>query len=378
MATVKPYDTARGRRYRVRYRKPDGSQTDKRGFATKREAELYAASVTVTKASGDYIDPSAGRATVGVLGERWLASRAHLKPSSRAVYESAWRLHVEPRWGGVTVSNIDHSDVQDWIIELGRGDPSARPEPIKPKSPTLVRRCHDILAGILDVAVKDKKISTNRARGVTLPRKVRREHTYLSHPEVERIIRASGTNGRMIAVLAYTGLRWGELSALRAKDIDLSRRRINVARNAVYVSGKVVVGTPKTHEKRAVPFPAFLVPVLQQAVNGKGRDDLVFTGPDGSYVLTPTMRENSWWDKALAQAELPTTMTIHGLRHTAASLAISAGANVKAVQKMLGHASAAMTLDTYADLFDDDLDAVAVRLDEAAAATVGKMWADQT
>ena len=59
-------------------------------------------------------------------------------------------------------------------------------------------------------------------------------------------------------------------------------------------------------------------------------------------------------------------VTPHDLRHTAASLAISAGANVKAVQRMLGHASAAMTLDTYADLFDDDLDAVSAALDEAA------------
>jgi integrase len=62
-------------------------------------------------------------------------------------------------------------------------------------------------------------------------------------------------------------------------------------------------------------------------------------------------------------------LTLHDLRHTAASLAISAGANVKAVQRMLGHASAAMTLDTYADLFDDDLDAVAMALDEAKLAS---------
>ena len=66
-------------------------------------------------------------------------------------------------------------------------------------------------------------------------------------------------------------------------------------------------------------------------------------------------------------------ITAHALRHTAASLAISAGANVKVVQRMLGHASAAMTLDVYADLFDDDLTGVADRLDE----TVGKMWADE-
>ncbi len=69
-------------------------------------------------------------------------------------------------------------------------------------------------------------------------------------------------------------------------------------------------------------------------------------------------------------------MTPHGLRHTAASLAVSAGANVKAVQRMLGHASAAMTLDVYADLFEDDLDVVAGRLDNGLAQTVvGKMWA---
>lgn len=77
----------------------------------------------------------------------------------------------------------------------------------------------------------------------------------------------------------------------------------------------------------------------------------------------------------LEVAKLP-RLTPHDLRHTAASLAVSAGANVKAVQKMLGHASAAMTLDVYADLFDDDLDAVAVALDHAASlASVGKMWA---
>ncbi len=70
-------------------------------------------------------------------------------------------------------------------------------------------------------------------------------------------------------------------------------------------------------------------------------------------------------------------MTLHDLRHTAASMSISAGANVKAVQRMLGHASAAMTLDIYADLFDDDLNAVSDRLDEAyERSSVGKVWAN--
>ena len=90
----------------------------------------------------------------------------------------------------------------------------------------------------------------------------------------------------------------------------------------------------------------------------------------------PTIKPWSWFDRALKSASLP-EMTIHDLRHTAASLAISAGANVKAVQKMLGHASAAMTLDTYADLFDDDLNTVAVRLNEAAiSSNVVRMWSE--
>jgi integrase len=82
-----------------------------------------------------------------------------------------------------------------------------------------------------------------------------------------------------------------------------------------------------------------------------------------------------WFNKAVEASGLPRT-TPHDLRHTAASLAVSAGANVKAIQKMLGHASAAMTLDIYADLFDDDLEAVAVALDHARLReSVGKMWA---
>jgi integrase len=101
---------------------------------------------------------------------------------------------------------------------------------------------------------------------------------------------------------------------------------------------------------------------------GKPRDSLVF-GSGLDYIPTPTQGDG-WFAgarkrSAEADPDFPLRLTLHDLRHTAASLAISAGANVKAVQRMLGHASAAMTLDTYADLFDDDLDAVAAALDRA-------------
>jgi hypothetical protein len=85
---------------------------------------------------------------------------------------------------------------------------------------------------------------------------------------------------------------------------------------------------------------------------------------------------SGWFTKAVAKSGVVPRITPHDLRHAAASLAVSAGANVKAVQKMLGHASAAMTLDTYSDLFDDDLEAVATALDRARSReSVGKVWA---
>src|SRR6476620_8309766 len=101
MGSVTPYETANGRRYRVRYRKPDRTQTDKRGFRTKRDAELFLASVEVSKARGEFIDATASKALIGPLGEAWLARQTHLKPSAYRPLESAWRIHVLPAWGSV-------------------------------------------------------------------------------------------------------------------------------------------------------------------------------------------------------------------------------------------------------------------------------------
>jgi integrase len=109
-----------------------------------------------------------------------------------------------------------------------------------------------------------------------------------------------------------------------------------------------------------------LIDELVDQVTGKRRDDLVFTTASGAPLRNRNARR-AWFDAAAAAIGEP-GLTPHELRHTAASLAVGAGANVKAVQAMLGHASAAMTLDTYADLFDDDLDAVADRLDAVVRA----------
>lgn len=167
--------------------------------------------------------------------------------------------------------------------------------------------------------------------------------------------------------LAYTGLRWGELAALRVQDFDMLRRRVNVSRSVTEYNG-LLWSTPKSWERRSVPFPAALADELAALMVGKGRDGLVFTTGRGDVLRVSNYRR---WVFAAAVAKCQKadesfpTITPHDLRHTAASLAVSAGANVKAVQRMLGHARASMTLDVYADLFDDDLDNVAEHLDAA-------------
>jgi integrase len=374
LATVEPYETVDGRRYRVRYRKPDKSQTSRRGFKTKREAELYLANVEVHKASGTFIDPSHALVTVGELGTIWILSQTHLKPSSEAVVESAWRLHVRPYWGRVPVGEVRHSDIQSWVSDLA----SNTRKRVKPLSGSSVHRAYGVLASVLEVAVRDRRLAVNPAKGVGLPRRVARPHRYLSHEQVHMLAEASEGHGTLIRLLSYTGLRWGEVTALTVKDVDVATRRIRVSRNAVLVNGKVIVGTPKTHKQRVVPFPALLDGSIERLRGGRDDDSLLFTGPTGGFLRTPTVQDRSWLDRALKSASLP-EMTIHDLRHTAASLAISAGANVKAVQKMLGHASAAMTLDTYADLFDDDLNAVGARLNDAALASKSiQSWVEES
>jgi integrase len=155
------------------------------------------------------------------------------------------------------------------------------------------------------------------------------------------------------------------------------RRRLMIEENAVQLGSVIHVGTPKNHKKRTVPFPRFLAKQLAHQCEGKGRDDLVFPDEHGHYPRAARVHEDnmSWFADAIKRAGVP-RITPHDLRHSAASFAVSAGANVKMVQKMLGHSSAAMTLDTYADLFDGDLDSVSDALDNAASlASVGKVWA---
>lgn len=366
MSTVGSYETKAGRRWRVRHRTPDGRQTDKRGFATKRDARAFAALIEVQKASGEYVSRSAGLATVGELASPWLEKkRQSSAPSHYRMLESAWRTHVRADWGSQVIADITVLDVEVWISRLAAAGCGA----------TTVRRAHSVLSGILNDAVKARRLAANPVVGVeNLPRRAQRRHVYLSAPEVHALAALARQHRVLVLVLAFCGLRWGEAIALRVGDVDFVRRRIMISANAVQLGSDHYLGPTKDRRSRSVPVPGFVLEDLAHVSANKREDDLIFPAADGGFLPRPRSVDG-WFAAALRRANLP-AITVHDLRHTCASLAVSAGANVLALQRMLGHGSAKVTLDVYADLFDADLDHVATHLHTAyAPEKVGNSWA---
>ncbi len=355
MGTVKAYQTkTRGRLYEVWYTKPDGARGHDRGFKLKRDAEAHLATVEVSKLKGAYVNRTDAKVTITELGVQWLEQhRPKITPSSYHSVESAWRIHVKPKWGSYAVGAITKRDVQAWLNELG-----------EKRSHTTVARVRDLLAGILDHAVEDNRITKNPARDLTIRKKPVPDEVFLSHAQVEALAGTS-RHADLVLFLAYTGLRWGEVTALRVRNVDPKARRVNVREAVAEVNGKAVLGSVKSHEKRTVAYPDFLDAAVEAVCKGKGQEDRLWNSEEGGY-LRPGNAASGWFARAVKRSqEADNTfrrVTPHDLRHTAASLAISAGANVKVVQRMLGHKSAKVTLDTYAALFPDDLDNVVVAL----------------
>ena len=250
---------------------------------------------------------------------------------------------------------MTHGDVQAWLSELSdRGLAGAS-----------VRKAQGVLSGVLGLAVRDRRLAVNPALGVALPAMQEKRRRYLGAEQLEALAEAARPGRVAVLVLDYCGLRWSELAALRVRHFDLLRRRILVEEAVTEVDGaRLVWGTPKTHGRRSVPLPRFLVDELARTVVNRPADELAFPSPQGAVLRNRNARSARF--DAAARAIGEPGLTPHELRHTAASLAIKAGADVKAVQRMLGHASAAMTLDVYAGLFADDLEDVAERLDAAA------------
>jgi integrase len=222
-----------------------------RNFRTRTEAQRWLDEQTASMVRGDWRDPRSGRIIVGDLAETWYATKASLKPSSQLAYRSLLDAWVLPRWGTTEVRRLEHGTIAAWTAEVA-GQTSA----------STTRKAVGVLRGVLELAVRDRRISTNPAIGVTLPRLPISDQRFLDPRELDALSSAMRTERDRVLtlLLGWTGLRFGEAAALRVDGVDTLRRRLRIAAAATEVRGRIVMGTPKTHAARSVALPGFLAP----------------------------------------------------------------------------------------------------------------------
>jgi integrase len=224
----------------------------------------------------------------------------------------------------------------------------------------------------MGAAVEAGAIKANPCDGVRIARSEPQEMHFLTMDELLRLANAMKRPeyGLLVRFAGLTGLRAGEIGALRVGRLDLLRRRVEVLETVSEVTGYgLVYGPPKTYERRSVPVPPALADELGALLLGRGHDKeaFVFTARDGG-----PLRHNNFMTRhfkpALEPAGLPVTFRFHDLRHTCAALLINADppAHPLAVMKRLGHSSITVTYNTYGHLFP--------ALDEALTASVDRAY----
>ena len=195
--SIRRRETKAGVRYDVQWRLPDRSKR-KKTFSTERAAKRFEAQLVTSSATGESVDPRGGRTDLESVYRSWIASRPDLSAKVRRGYEDNWRLRIEPRFGNWPIARLDHESIQLWVNEMSASG----------LSPRTVRWTHTVLKMTLDYAVADGRlIAKNPATRTKFPPMRRTTHIYLTAREV---------------VLAYTGLRFGELTGLDVEDVDLA------------------------------------------------------------------------------------------------------------------------------------------------------------
>lgn len=216
----------------------------------------------------------------------------------------------------------------------------------------------------LDRAVDEGQlIGKNPASRTKFPPMRPTTHIYLTAAEVTALAQICGAQGDVVLILAYSGLRFGELIGLNVEDIDLGARRIRVRRSMTQVGGKLVEGNPKSVAGyRSVPIPERLMPALKARLDARPPGAPAIASPRGSRLSLENWKRAVNWRKSVTAIRRD-KLRVHDLRHTYASLSRRAGADLRLLQKAMGHASITVTAHTYADLFDDELDDIATALD---------------
>lgn len=344
----------------------------RRNFRDYRKADEFRAGLEDDIRSAKYVNPKDSERTFGEVAKIWATGlRGSIKQSTEARYLRELRIWVLPRWGTVPLGRIGTAAAQRWVAQLVSGDAPrdgriGQARPLAPKSIRSVVKI--VFKAVLDLAVSNGWLSANPVDQVKLPRAVPvRRRVYLTPVEVKAIAdEMDDDNAIAVFLLAYTGVRIGELLALRCGDVDLDRMTLSVSKTqSVDVNNRTIETTPKGNRSRTVPIPEGLRAGIMRLVDGHGSDEYLVRAPRGGMQTTQNWR-NRVWSPALRAAGMDAIdgLTIHSLRHTYASLAIKAGSDVKTLQAVMGHASAAETLDTYADLWPNRTGEVAAAINQ--------------
>ena len=362
--SIEQRETKAGKdRYTVRMRGPDG-KARKRTFATLKAAEAYERDQHTQRDRGGWVDPRGGKTKLAEWAIDWQTTIVHLRPNTRRIYADNLRLHILPSLGTVQLGRLDKTMLRKWLANLTATD----------LAPASVHQAYRTLHRVLSAAVELEVSPRNPLDGIKPPQVEHRDMRHLTAGEVATLADSIDERYRaFVLVAAYCGLRWGELAGLRRHRVDLLHRKIHVAEalGADGKGGRALSPVKTKAGARSVPIPGTVAEALDHHLAhyaGPVPRGHVFTAPEGGTLDASTFRDR-YWLPAVAAAGLE-HLRVHDLRHTTASLAIGAGADVKVVQSMLGHASAAMTLDRYGHLLPSAAADVAERLDEMARTAI--------
>jgi integrase len=342
-------------RARIYYR---GRYVASRTFQRKRDAQEWERRQTDSLRSGVWSDPAAADKPVGEWCQIWLDAQPARQSATERKIRGVIAKQIAGTFGRRPLVSVRPSEVQAWAAELSRT-----------QSVATARHALGVLRRVFDYAVRDGAIQRNPAAGIRLSKVQGNDPRPLTHHELWRLAGAVDTarDRLLVLVAGYCGLRWGELAALRWSDVDLRSRTLRVVRAYSEEAPRGELSPVKNHQARTVPVPEIVSGEFADYKALQPLGELVFPSASG----TP-LRNRNWrrdvFDSAVEALGLG--ITPHNLRDTAASLAIQEGASVVAVARLLGHESAATTLNHYAGLFPTDLDDIASRLDAAARLTI--------
>lgn len=371
-------------RWDVRYRGPDNRHRRKT-YKRRADAQRFANTVEADLARHDWVDPQRARQPFGDWAHRWYETTTHLKPKTRESYESILRIHLLPEFGDRAIGSIDHPEVLSFLSRMTADG----------KGAGTVRNIRDVMRLVFKLAVRSGAVKTNPVLDAKAPRTRKTDMIFLTEDQVMALAAeienppplqrgAAHRNGgypdyaTLVRFAAFTGLRAGELGALRVSRINLLRARVEVAESADEANGQFNIGPTKTYSRRSVGMPRPLADELAEHVAGKHPNDFVFEGPEGG-----PLRHSNWYPRhfkpAVIRSGCPAGTRFHDLRHTYAAFLIAEGAHPRAMMERMGHSTINVTLGTYGHLFpaiDAELDvALGERFDRSKAGEVATLTA---